>query len=191
MDNTRTDIGTFHMASKPDLFETQKSNAFKFIVTDLDPLTDPITGKVIPNAADIIKESVASFEPPSFSQSPIELRRGNMVCKAAGTPVFSNGSINIHNFVGLDVYRVFYAWQALSGSIKTGRNGLMKDYKKTAYLIEYTTDFSEIVRVWKLVGVWISGLKEGTYDNSTNANEVPITCTIEYDWAEPEDPSSI
>lgn len=191
MDNTRTDISAFHMAVAPDAFETQKTNAFKFIVTDLDPLTDPITGQLIPNAADVLKESVISFEEPSFTQSPIEVRRGNLVSKSAGTPTFTSGSLALHDFVGLATYNVLYAWQAKSFNIKTGRVGLQKDYKKTAYLIEYSTDFSTVIRVWKLTGVWISSLKKTGFDNSSNANEVQIQCSIEYDWATPEDPSTI
>lgn len=191
MDNTRTDISTYHMAADANAFEVQKSNAFKFIVTNLDPLISPVTGRVIPNAADILKQSVFSFDPPSFSQPAIEVRMGNMVNKTAGTPTFSDGTLSLHDFVGVATYDILYAWQALSFNIQTGRVGMAGDYKKTAYLLEYTTDFSKVIRVWKLYGVWVSDLKRDGFNNAENASEIKINCNLSYDWAEPQDPSQL
>ena len=189
MDNTRTDISAFSHLAQPDLYETQKSNAFKLVVTGLDPLTSPITGELIPNASDKLKNAVFSFTPPSFSQEPITVRVGNTVCKSAGTPTFNDTTAGFHDYVGAEVYEVLYAWQSLSFNIKTGRTGLMSDYKKTAYVLEYNTDFSSLVRVWRLYGVWVNSLTKDPYDNSGNAQEVKINCSLSYDWAEPEDPS--
>lgn len=191
MDNTRTDISAYHIATNPDLYETQKTNAFKFIVTGLDNLIDPVTGNPITNATDILKQSAFSFDPPSFTQQPITVRMGNTVSKTAGTPEFSDGTLNLHDFVGVETYNVLYAWQALSFNIKTGRVGLAKDYKKTCYLLEYTTDFSKIIRVWKLYGVFITGLRKDGFDNSQSANEVKIQCSLSYDWAEPQNPEEL
>lgn len=188
MDKTRTDISSYHMAANPDLFEPQKSNAFKFIVMGLDPLTDPVSGKIIPNAGDILKQSVFSFDPPSFTQQPIEVRMGNTVMKTAGTPNFSDGTLSLHDYVGLGTYEVLYAWQAKSFNIKTGRVGLASEYKHTAYLLEYNTDFSKVTAVWKLYGVFITSLKKDGFNNAENASEVKIQCSLSYDWAEPEDP---
>lgn len=191
MDKTRTEISAYHLAVAPDSFETQKSNAGKFIVMGLDNLTDPITGQLIPNASDILKQSIFSFEAPSFQQAPIEVRLGNTSVKTAGTPTFADTTITLHDFVGIDTYNVLYAWQALSFNIKTGRVGLAKDYKKTAYMIEYSTDFSRVIRVWKLYGVWVTNLRKDGFDVSQNANEVKIQCSLSYDWAEPEDPNQL
>ena len=191
MDNTRTDISAYHMAVNADAFQPQTSNAFKFIVTDLDPLTDPITNQLIPNASDIIKQSVFSMDEPSFSQETIGIRYGNTVVKTAGTPTFSDTTINLHNYVGIETYNVLYAWQALSFNIKTQRVGLASEYKKTAYLVEYSVDFSKVLKVWKLYGVWVTNLKKDGFDNSTNASEVKIQCSLSYDWAEPQDPNQV
>ena len=190
-DLTRTDISAYHLAAMPDAMETQKSNAAKFIVMGLDNLVDPITGKVIPNASDILKQSIFSFEVPSFQQAPIEIRIGNTSVKTAGTPTFADTTISLHDFVGIETYNVLYAWQAQSFSIKTGRVGLASDYKKTAYMLEYSTDFSKVLRVWKLYGVWVTQLRKDGFDTSSSANEVKIQCSLSYDWAEPEDPNQI
>lgn len=189
IDKTRTDISAYHLAAAPDSFETQKSNAGKFIVMGLDNLVNPITGEPIPNASDILKESIFSFEVPSFSQTPIEIRLGNTSVKTAGTPSFKDTTINLHDFVGIDTYNVLYAWQALSFNIKTQRVGFEGDYKKTAYMVEYSTDFSRVTALWKLHGVWVSGLSKDGFDVSQNAQEVKIQCSLSYDWAEPEDPN--
>lgn len=191
VEKTRTDMSAYHLGASPDVYEIQRSNGFKLIVTDLDPLTNPVTGELIPNASDILKQSVFSAEPPSFSQQPIEVRLGNTVVKTAGTPTYSDTSIGLHDYVGLETYNVLLAWQALSFNIKTQRVGLAGDYKKTAYLLEYSPDFAKITRVWKLYGVWITSLKKDGFDNSASAQEVKIQCTISYDWAEPEDPNQL
>lgn len=191
IDRTRTSISAYHLAVAPDLSETQKSNAGKLIIMGLDNLTDPITGELIPNASDILKQSIYRFNVPSFQQQPIEVRLGNTSVKTAGTPTFSDTTITLHDFVGIETYNVLYAWQSLSFNIKTGRVGLASDYKKTAYMIEYATDFSKVVRVWKLYGVWITNLSKDEFDISSNAQEVKINCSLSYDWAEPEDPNQI
>lgn len=191
MDNTRTDISVYNLVNKPDLFQPRQSNAFKFIVFGLDNLVNPRTGELIPNASDILKQSVFTGQVPSFNQQPIETRVGNTVMKAAGSPTFQDTSINLHDYVGAETYDVLYAWQNLSFNVKTGRTGLMSDYKKTAYLLEYNSDFSKVTDVWKLHGVWVSGLSKDGYDTSSTANEVKIQCSISYDWAEPEDPNQL
>lgn len=191
MDNTRTDISVYNLVNKPDLFQPRQSNAFKFIVFGLDNLVNPRTGELIPNASDILKQSVFSGQVPSFNQQPIEVRIGNTVMKAAGSPTFQDTSISLHDYVGAETYDVLYAWQNLSFNVKTGRTGLMSDYKKTAYLLEYNSDFSKVTNVWKLYGVWVSSLSKDGYDTSSTANEVKIQCSISYDWAEPEDPNQL
>lgn len=189
MDNTRTEISTFSHIANANLYEVPKSNAFKLVVIGLDPLTSPITGELIPNASERLKESNFSFTPPSFSQEVNGVRVGNTVCKSAGTPTFSDATAGFHDYIGLEAYNTLYAWQSLSFNINTGRVGLMADYKKDAYVLEYTPDFSKIIRVWKLFGVWVNSLTRDGFDNSNNASEVKVNCSLAYDYAIPQDPS--
>ena len=67
----------------------------------------------------------------------------------------------------------------------------MSEYKKDAYLIEYTTDFAKVVRVWHLLGCWVSSLSKTGFKNDANADNVGIDCTIEYDFALPEPTDSV
>lgn len=191
MDNTITDINAYHLATNPSLYEVQKTNAFKFIVTGLDNLTYVTTGERIENAAETLKYSITGIDLPTFEQQPIEVRRGNTVMKSAGTPNFSGGALTLDDFVGAKTYDVLVAWQNLSYNVKTGRVGLMGDYKKTAYLIEYTTDFSKVVRVWHLFGCWVSNLTKSGFNNTQNADKVSINCTIQFDYAIPEAPDTV
>lgn len=191
MDNTRTDISVYDLVSRPDAFQHRQSNAFKFMVFGLENLVDPKTGEPIPNASDILKQATFTGQVPSFSQAPIEIRVGNTVMKAAGTPTFADTTIQLHDYVGVDTYNVLYAWQTLQYNSKTGRVGLASEYKKDAYLLEYTTDFSKVTNLWKLHGVWIQRLSKDGYDNSQTASDVKISCQLTYDWAEPEDPNQI
>ena len=191
MENTMTDINAYHLNANPSLYEVQKTNAFKFIVTGLDNLVSVTTGEVIPDAADTLKWSVTGIDTPSITQSPLEVRRGNTVMKSAGTPVFTNGRLALNDFVGAGTYDVLLAWQNLSFNFKTRRVGLMSEYKKDAYLIEYTTDFAKVVRVWHLFGCWVTSLSKTGFNNAANADNVGIDCSIEFDYAMPESPDSV
>lgn len=57
----------------------------------------------------------------------------------------------------------------------------MADYKKICYLQEYTPDW-ELVRTWKLIGCWVSGISEDTFSNESTSKKT-ITATIQFDRA--------
>lgn len=179
--------GTYVLADNPQLFEPQRTNNFEFIVTDLDNIMRAgVLGNEdsarIPNAQEMLRLSVASAPIPHYSQNPIEIKRGNSVVKAAGTPTFANGQVVCKDYIGADTKAVIMAWQNLSYNVTTEKVGLMADYKKDAYLIEYTPDQQE-VRRWRLHGCWISNITESGYSSDRNeANQ--ITVTIEFDRGE-------
>ena len=102
--------------------------------------------------------------------------------KAAGVPTFNNGTLVVNDFIGADTKAVLMAWQNLSYNVRTEKVGLMTDYKKEAYLIEYTPDYQQ-VRKWKLHGCWVSGISEDGYNQESNEKNT-ISATIEFDWAE-------
>lgn len=183
-------IGLHPHISDPDnynLYEIQRTNNFEFVVTGLDNLwkagylgveSDP----KINNAEEVIRLSVASCPIPHFQQSVISIRRGNNELKYAGVPSFPNGTITLHDFIGLSTKEVLMAWQNLSYNQTTEKVGWASDYKKEAALIEYSPDY-QIVRKWKVHGCWISSISEGEY-NSEGNDKHNITVTIEYDSAQ-------
>lgn len=185
-------IGTYHLADNPTLYEVQRDNNFEFIVTGIDNIlrVDADENDVnarIKNASQTLRFSVVSTSIPMFTQQPIEIRRGNTVMKAAGVPTFSDGSLVVNDFIGADTKSALMAWQNLSYDVKTERVGRMADYKKTCYLTEYTPDY-KLVRTWKLMGCWVSGLSEGDFNMEQNGKKT-ITATITFDKAFMELPS--
>ena len=133
------------------------------------------------NAKEILKLNVVSAPVPHFSVKVEEFKRGNDTIKFAGTPTFDAGAIKVDDFIGVKTKDILMAWQALTYNVHTRKGGRMKDYKKTATLIEYTQDFEE-VRSRTLYGCWISKLNESEFDKSNDGMR-QITADIQYDYA--------
>ena len=191
--NSQKDInmefGTYHLSDNNDIYEPQRKNTFELIVTGLSNLphagkTDGSNSNTPTNSDDILRLCVKSTKIPHFKQTPISIRRGNSVMKAAGVPDFEEGSITVRDFIGSDVKEILMAWQNLSYNVTTQRVGLMSEYKRDAMLVEYSPNYKK-VRSWQLKGCWISGLSEGEYnqDSGNDCNE--ITVTFQYDYAYP------
>lgn len=178
--------GTYHLADNPNLYEVQRVNNFEFVVMNINNIVKAglkdTKANRIANAQEILRLSVSEASIPHFTQQPITVKRGNSTLKYAGIPDFSEGSITVIDYIGADTKAILMAWQNLSYNVTTEKVGLVSDYKKDAYLIEYTPDM-QVVRQWKLHGCWISGLSEPNYNSETNEKHT-ITVTIQYDRAE-------
>lgn len=182
IDTAGDKLGTYYLADNPKYYEVQRSNNFVFYVSGLSGAFNiPQNTYAATNGEDIIKISVSKSFVPHFTQSVIQLKRGNNTMKFAGTPEFSNGQIQLNDFIGAGTKDILYAWQQKSYNVQTEKVGLVEDYKKDAYLLEYTPDY-QLVRTWKLRGCWISSLTEDEY-NHESAEKHNITATIEYDKA--------
>ena len=179
--------GTYYLADNPNLYEVQRANTFEFVVVGLDNIQRAGALGVedsgtIANAGEVLRLSVSSAFVPHFSQQPIEVRRGNSTVKFAGTPSFEGGSLRVIDYIGADSKSVLMAWQALSYNTTTEKIGLVSDYKKDAWLIEYTPDYQE-VRRWRLHGCWVSNITEDEYSADSNEKHT-LNVTIQYDRAE-------
>lgn len=109
-----TQVGAYHLADNPSLYEPQRSNNFTFIVTDIDNILRAGADindddAYIQNASQILQFSVDESSIPMFNQETITIRRGNSVMKAAGVPTFTDGSITINDFIGADGKSVLMA----------------------------------------------------------------------------------
>lgn len=187
--------GAYHLADNPSLYEPQRTNNFTFIVTGIDNILrvgvsaeEAEDSDYIKNASNTLSFSVVSASIPMFSQEPITIRRGNSVMKAAGLPTFSEGSLEVNDYIGADSKSILMAWQNLSYNVNTEKVGLMSDYKKTCYLCEYSPDY-KLVRTWKLLGCWVSSLSEDGFNQESGDKKV-ITAKIEYDKAFMEMPDN-
>lgn len=182
-----TPQGAYHLADNPNLFEPQRSNNFDLVVVGLDNIVragmlETDLNGLIPNAQETLRLSVNSAFIPHFTQDVIPVRRGNTVIKAAGIPTFGEGEIVVNDYIGAQSADILLAWQNLSYNVKTEKVGLLSDYKKEAYLTEYTPDW-QVVRRWRIHGCWISGLSESPM-SSDNSDKREISATIQYDWGE-------
>lgn len=178
-----------HLCVNPQVYEPQRSNTFRFVVTNIDNIlrvgADPDTASAadyIQNAQESLEFSINSASVPTFSQNPIEIRRGNSVMKAAGVPTFEGGQIDINDYVGSRSVEVLQSWQNLSYNVKTEKVGYMKDYKKDCYLLQYDIAWN-LVSQFVLHGCWVSGLNVPNFDYS-NGDKRMVSATIQYDWAE-------
>jgi hypothetical protein len=153
-----------------------------FYTTGLSAIINvPANTQADTNADSIIELSVSKSSVPHFSQQAIQVKRGNNTMKFAGVPEFKAGSITVNDYIGSGVKDILMAWQARSYDVNTEKVGLAKDYKITAYLLEYTPDY-QLVRTWRLEGCWISEITEGEYNHESNEKHT-IDVTIEYDKA--------
>lgn len=179
-------ISAYHLADNPELYEIQRSNNFDFIVTDIDNIVrsdakDTDTNRTISNAQNVLHFSVVSSSLPMFTQEVVTVNYGNSVMKAAGKPTFSDGTLVVNDFIGADTKSVLMAWQNLSYNVRTDKVGRMADYKKNCYLQEYTPDW-QLVRTWRLIGCWVSGLSEDQFSNDSSDKKT-ISATITFDKA--------
>ena len=179
-----THVGSYHFSANSEIYEIQRGNNFEFIVDKgLDGIvaygSDTTT---FPKAQEYIRLSVSASSVPHFSQNPIEVRRGNTAVKYAGVITYPSGSLECYDFIGARTKDILMAWQAKSGNPINQTVGLQSEYKMDARLIEYSPDYKEKVRTWRLDGCWISNIEEDQYSMDANGTR-KIRCTIEYDRA--------
>lgn len=181
-------IGTIHLSDNPALFEVVRKNTFEFVVTDLDGImragmTGNESNAYIPNAQEVLRLSVNKAFVPHFSQTPIEIKRGNSTIKYAGVPTWEDGTIQINDYIGADTLSVLMAWQNLSYNVETEKVGAVdtSPYKKDCYLIEYSPDLRK-VRTFILEGCWISKIDSQEF-SSDDGEKNQIGATITYDRA--------
>jgi hypothetical protein len=184
-----------HISTNLANYEAARSGFFSLIVDDIDNIVrasysgddarEAAKSDRIDRAQEVLKLNVIKAPVPHFTLSVNKYKRGNDTVTFAGTPEYTSGNIVVDDVVGMDTKSILMAWQALAYNVHTRKGGRMKDYKKTATLIEYTQDFEQ-VRSWTLHGCWISNISETDFDKE-NDGKRQITAKIEYDRAELND----
>ena len=157
-ERSETPHGVYHLSDNPELFEISRNNNFEFVVTDLNGILKvgmdgDEQDAYLPNAQEMLRLSVNSASVPHFSQSPIKVKRGNNTLNYAGVPEFGDHRIQVIDFIGADAKTILMSWQNLSYNVDTEKVGLITDYKKDCFLLEYSPDY-QLVRKWKLYGFW-------------------------------------
>jgi hypothetical protein len=184
-----------HISTNLANYEAARTGFFSLIVDDIDNIIkasysgenpqEAADSDKVARAQEILKLNVIKAPVPHFTLKTEQYRRGNDVVKFAGVPDFESGNLVVDDVVGMDTKSILMAWQGLAYNVHTRKGGRMKDYKKSATLIEYTQDFEQI-RSWTLHGCWISSISEGEFDKE-NDGKRQITAKLEYDRAELND----
>ena len=165
-------------------YEPARSTDFELYVYGLDDLLPE------GDAQEVIRIAVAKAPVPHFSIQAIEQRRGNTVQKFAGTPSFSEGTLELYDWIGVNTKSILMAWQAKASNLRTGKTGVLSDYKKRATLCEYSPDGQKI-RSWTMYGCWVSAITEDDFDHSNQQSERRIRATLQYDLALPDDDDEV
>lgn len=194
-------LSTFHLSTGTHrAYQPAKRNFFEFILEDdgegtFDKLLKPgvsesdYGGSEVPdseyitNSSEVIRLAVSKASIPTFELNEIEIRKGNSSVWYAGTPSFSEGTLEVNDMIGLEARATLEAWHARCYNVATDKGGRAINYKRNATLIEYTADHVA-VRSWQLIGCWIKSLDEGEYDK-TNDDLVNVSVTFRYDRAIP------
>lgn len=185
-------LSTYHLSTGTHrAYQPAKRNFFELIVEDLGTLLKPGVeselaedADYISNGQEVLRLTVNKAPLPHFELNDIEIRKGNSVVHYAGTPTFSDGTVEVDDMIGARSAAVLEAWQNLAYNVLTDKGGRAIDYKKNCTIIEYTSDHVK-VRSWKLIGCWIKDIDEGEYDKESD-DLVRLSATIQYDRAIPE-----
>ena len=205
--NDTNKLGTYHISSDIQNYESARSNFFALLIEDFDDLLYPEFSTTGENAGneyvtgtrfgkksgqEVIKLSVNKMFVPHFTLGQVEVRRGNSIVKFTDTPTWDSGTIELQDFVGLETKNVLMAWQALAYDVVSDTQGRAGDwvdkdgvahrgYKRNCTLVEYSPDHEQI-RYWNLIGCWISAISESTFDvEATGARSLSVT--LQYDRA--------
>ena len=178
-------IGTYYLANNPQYYEPQRSNTFKFYVSGLNGLLEGWGVTTDTNEEQALELAVKASSVPQFQIGKVTITRGNNQMHFAGKPEFSDGSIKVHDYIGAHTKEILLAWQRQAYNVETEKVGLAKDYKRTAYLLEYTPSY-QLVRTWVLEGCWVSNVSDGEFDHdSADARIMDVTIVYDKGYIDP------
>ena len=181
-------LSAYHLGSTHRAYQPAKKNFFEFIVEDLTNLLKPGVEQELAQEADyitdgqeVIRLTVNKAPVPHYELNEIEIRKGNSSVWYAGTPTFSEGTLEVDDMIGANSKAVLEAWQNRAYNVLSDQGGRAMNYKKNCTLIEYTSDHVK-VRSWRLIGCWIKGISENDYDKESDDLQ-RVQATIRYDRA--------
>lgn len=120
-----------------------------------------------------------NFTSPSFSQTPLTYRKGNLGISFPGTIDVFSSTAQFHVFVSKSAYDILYSWKMASGNHLTGEVGDPDDYWADIFIDITTGNKGTLVGTWKLSNCWCSNLQSITLDNNSG-NLMSCGITIQY-----------
>ncbi len=174
--------GAQHMVGT-NTFEPQRTNNFEVRFEGLDELVSSTGSYKYTGCGKAITLSVATAGDLNQSIDAIPVSYGNNAIKFAGKPTLNSISISVNDFIGLDTERILEAWSALVYNKNTQNIGKATDYKRRAYLIEYSPDY-EVCKIWQLEGCWPGSITYGGYaQDNNNIRQISFDLHIDFAYA--------
>ena len=210
--NDTNKLGTYHISSDIQNYESARSNFFTLIIDDFADLDHNLPNNLVypefsytgenqdneyiankgKTPQEIIKLSVNKMFVPHFSLGQIEIRRGNSIVKFTDVPSWESGTIELQDFVGLETKNILMAWQALAYDVVSdtqGRAGNWQDEDgiwhrgyKRNCTLVEYTPDFEQIRYWTLIGCWISNITESNFEVDGQGAR-SLSITLQYDRA--------
>lgn len=178
--------GAQHMVGN-DTFEPQRTNNFEIRFEGLDSIRSAESkygandGIPFSDAGKKLTLSVSDVGDLSQNVDAIAVNYGNNAIKFAGKPTLNDISITLNDFIGIETERILEAWSAKVYNKKTQLVGRASEYKKRAYLFEYSPDYT-ICKAWQLEGCWPGTISYGGFSQD-GGNTRKITMTLNVDFA--------
>lgn len=174
------------------IYEPQRDNHFEFVVEfggddkllrwgehteGLEINPDGYFDKV----GDTLRVSLESAFLPTIGVGTINSNRGNSDIVFAGKPnIGHSGTLSFNDWIGARTYDICLAWFQLVYNQTTDKVGLAQDYKRTAYIYQYTPTW-QLVRAWKLNGVFPTEVKGGDLSYANGTSQMKVSMTLSYD----------
>lgn len=177
-----------------DIYEPQRENHFEFMIDignndkllawdkSVDAEVGDLSNLYFGNVSEILRVSLDSAFLPEIGVDTLTVKRGNSEVVFAGTPkIGHSGTLSFNDWIGTRTYDLLLAWFQLVYNMKTDKVGLAQDYKRTAHIFQYTPTW-QLVRAWKLNGVFPTDVKGGALSYSAGGNSImKVEATLYYD----------
>ena len=161
-------MGFYHAIGNDD-WEPQRTNNFEIQFLNLGSLFTIDQGLALPgNASDLITLSVKSVSDPSVTINKLQVSYGNNTVNYAGKPEYGDVEVVVNDFIGIQTERILMGWHKLVYDPKKETIGWSSQYKRDAYLFEYSPD-GTVVRRKQLRGVFPGNISPGGFSNEDNS----------------------
>ena len=175
------------------LYEPQRDNHFEFVVEfsgndrllkfgkATDDTASSSESAYLDNASEFLRVSLKTAFLPQIGVNPINVKRGNSDIVFAGSPIIGHsGNISFNDWIGIRTYDICLAWSQLVYNMKTDKVGLAQDYKRVAHIFQYTPTW-QLVRAWKLNGVFPTNVQGGELNYEGGNAQMQVQMTLSYD----------
>lgn len=163
-----------HIGGASGGFEEQRSNNGRLIITGLDGA----------GRDDVLTLAVNSFALPKAVTAILESGYLNETRKFAGKTTYEDLAVTFKDAVDKDIAGTLARWHRQVKDPVSGKIGLARDYKKTAYMSVFAPDGST-ERRYRLEGVWPQSYDPGEIDmNGDELMRISITLVIDKFYAE-------